>query len=360
MVASKGPMENTATPSGSGATVRETSAEDWIPLAGALDLVMAQLSVSLERAKRLIQFEIRPARWRERVAPSIAHMDLSSVPEWHIEPIDSARLTHAGIDWTEGSMFSAKDDSSFSGIEVESYHLRASLKSLATKQAANKRDFENRAWPVGRVLAWIAYRDPEHLDRPWWRAKVYDHPSSPKGPPLKNDRPPDSLLKELQEGCIRAYKNGSALAPEVWLDYKASQWRQWPDVQVKREKVLVIWPDGTSAPEGAISAVSASTAADAPLTDKDGVERRPPVGTTSDKSSGPKKEKRARASQADIQTVVTTYVGKVEFAREAPTQSGLLKFADEVLPAATRTQLFDQLAKVVLPRRGRPKSLKQS
>lgn len=98
--------------------------------------------------------------------------------------------------------------------------------------------FAEPFWPVQRVLRWIAFRDPAHLESSLRAGRMYS------SPPLKERSPETVLLRALQYDDVHAIQDGKELRRETWA---AADGRKWPDVHFRREDVLAMWPDPQSA-----------------------------------------------------------------------------------------------------------------
>jgi hypothetical protein len=107
-------------------------------------------------------------------------------------------------------------------------HIRTKAKAEAAK-----RDYENPAWPISRVLRWVAWRDPLKINKEWKHLVFYPAVDS------QNDDPPPTLLRALQEGALRAIDSGQELQPESWF---RTALNALPDVDFRREDVLKLWP----------------------------------------------------------------------------------------------------------------------
>ena len=100
------------------------------------------------------------------------------------------------------------------------------------------RHFGEPFWPVPRVLAWIAFRNPRMIETNWKAAIQYN--TSPIGQALEDRHPQSALLRALQDGSLPALRDGNQLGREKWANATG---RRWPDdLRFRREDVLALWP----------------------------------------------------------------------------------------------------------------------
>jgi hypothetical protein len=105
--------------------------------------------------------------------------------------------------------------------------------------------FKELFWPVERVIAWVAFRDPMRLEiRPatFYEATFWN---------AIDQAPTQTLSQALRDGRLRALKGGEAF-PHEQVD------PPWPgDIYFKTEDVLALWPpkpDGWSShPAGVVA-----------------------------------------------------------------------------------------------------------
>jgi hypothetical protein len=126
----------------------------------------------------------------------------------------------------------------------------AEERSRASRHDVAARLFAELFWPVPRVVAWIGFRTPDMIEADWRAAILYD--KSPIGQSLKDRHPQGTLLRRLQEGRLRALRDGNELAREKWANATG---REWPDdIRFRREDVLALWPaEREQTPEAQIS-----------------------------------------------------------------------------------------------------------
>ena len=113
----------------------------------------------------------------------------------------------------------------------------ASERSRAIKLEMTARLFADLFWPVSRALGWIAFRDEARIEdslrAATWYAVQADRP-------LRDANPQGTLLRVLQDGSLRALRDGKELPREAWANATG---RSWPDdVRFRREDVLALWP----------------------------------------------------------------------------------------------------------------------
>ena len=123
-------------------------------------------------------------------------------------------------------------------VDMAQHERDAEARSRALKHEVATRLFGELFWPAPHVLAWIAFRDPEMIETDWRAAKRYNKSSI--GQSLKERNPRGALLRALQEGSLRALRDGNELPREKW---STATGRNWPDdVRFRREDVLARWP----------------------------------------------------------------------------------------------------------------------
>jgi len=72
----------------------------------------------------------------------------------------------------------------------------AEARSREVKREMTARLFAEPFWPASRALGWIAFRDPQLIEKSWTAAKLYE--SSELGRALRDRNPSTSLLRALQ------------------------------------------------------------------------------------------------------------------------------------------------------------------
>ena len=117
----------------------------------------------------------------------------------------------------------------------------AKIKSQENKLAVASKLYDEPFWPVARVLSWIAFRALEMIEASWRAGVLY--PTSATGKALKDPRPCERLLRTLQEGGLRAIKDGQELSPEAWAN--ATGFQSTDGMRFRRKDVLAVWPAET-------------------------------------------------------------------------------------------------------------------
>jgi hypothetical protein len=113
----------------------------------------------------------------------------------------------------------------------------ADERSSVLKREVAARLFAELVWPVPRVLAWIAFREEACIEENWRAAKWY--PPQAAWPPRDGD-PQGTLVCALQDGSLRALRDGSEIPREAWANATGLSWPD--DVRFDREDVLALWP----------------------------------------------------------------------------------------------------------------------
>jgi hypothetical protein len=118
-------------------------------------------------------------------------------------------------------------------VDMAQQERDAEARSVALKHEVATRLFDDLFWPAPRVVAWIAFRNPQIIEASVRAAKRYDNKA------LKDRNPQGALLRALQGGSIQALRDGSAMPREKWA---TATGRRWPnDVRFRREDVLALW-----------------------------------------------------------------------------------------------------------------------
>jgi hypothetical protein len=113
----------------------------------------------------------------------------------------------------------------------------ASERSRAIKLEMTAGLFADLFWPVLRALGWIAFRDEARIEDSLRAATWY---SVQAERPLRDANSQGTLLRVLQDGSLRALRDGKELPREAWANATG---RNWPDdVRFRREDVLALWP----------------------------------------------------------------------------------------------------------------------
>ena len=157
--------------------------------------------------------------------PSIAHIVAATLP-----PLVNADVEPAGlIPFPDRSVWVGTDDVDWAASTVPAFPLlsgtdgedwcsrehmlgvrvnRAAVEDAADQQRAAEvrsrevkremtaRLFAEPFWPASRALGWIAFRDPQLIEKSWTAAKLYE--SSELGRALRDRNPSTSLLRALQ------------------------------------------------------------------------------------------------------------------------------------------------------------------
>jgi hypothetical protein len=126
-------------------------------------------------------------------------------------------------------------------------------------RTAAARAFHETVWPIERVLAWVALREPlrinesvetiRHsfflLDIPVEeRMKRLDSRLGITTPVELHDRDfGRSVLSAVQDGSLSGIKNGRRLEPEEWVSRTERDLFALPVVLFYRKEVLAIWPE---------------------------------------------------------------------------------------------------------------------
>jgi hypothetical protein len=118
-------------------------------------------------------------------------------------------------------------------------------RSMANRQRMLSDLFNEPYWPRERVLLWIGYRTWNVFDESFLSAmqaaKTYTPYQRPKTK-LWCNNPRRELLLTLQDGRLRAVRNGAELPPEAWAT--ATERQGWTTAdRFPRDKVLARWPD---------------------------------------------------------------------------------------------------------------------
>jgi hypothetical protein len=231
--------------------------------------------ITLSQAAQILRFERDStdgsSRWRLiellRRNPGIARVVTAALP-----PLANTKIVRSGlmplpdrclsvgvdeIDWATSTV---RAFPLLSGTDKEEWYLQDQTLGIRVNHAAvvdmaqQERDAETRSralkhevatrlfgelfWPAPQVLAWIAFRNPQMIEASWRAAVRYD--KSPIGQALKERNPRGALLRALQEGSLRALRDGNELPREKWA---TATGRNWPDdVRLRREDVLALWP----------------------------------------------------------------------------------------------------------------------
>jgi hypothetical protein len=120
-------------------------------------------------------------------------------------------------------------------VDMAQQERDADARSRALKHEVATRLFGELFWPAPRVVAWIAFRNPQMIEASVRAARLYDN----SGRALKDRDPQGALLRALQQGSLQALRDGSALPREIWA---TATGRSWPDdVRFRREDVLALW-----------------------------------------------------------------------------------------------------------------------
>jgi len=122
------------------------------------------------------------------------------------------------------------------GRDDEQGHRRAIAKRRRQDREYSMRLFGETDWPLARALAWIAWRNPVLLEKPWKLAGLY------KGnPKRKSRRPREDLMQELQAGKLLAIRDGERVQPLFWFGKTVQEMERLP-VRFDRSEVLALWP----------------------------------------------------------------------------------------------------------------------
>jgi hypothetical protein len=137
-------------------------------------------------------------------------------------------------------------------------------------------------WTWQWALRWIHFRDPDRLNESWWHLA-----EQPKGAnsPIRDTKPASSLMLALQEGRLRAIKEGQFLSRDAWADAPLDLQDR---VRFRREDVFRLWPlDAATAPKSGKASIPTQTTRirGSPLRDsvKHAIQQlwsdRPPLGS---------------------------------------------------------------------------------
>jgi hypothetical protein len=113
--------------------------------------------------------------------------------------------------------------------------------ATAGAQALELPTFDNLFWPWQRVLRWLYFRDTDRLNEGWWH--LADQPFGASSP-VRDPHPNTTLMRELQTGRLRAFREGAAVPREAWAGEPLQLRFQ---VHFRREDVLELWPASTAA-----------------------------------------------------------------------------------------------------------------
>jgi hypothetical protein len=100
-----------------------------------------------------------------------------------------------------------------------------------------ERLFAELFWPAERALRWIAFRDVTRIEDSLRSGTRYQGTSAEVP---KDTDPLGTLLRAVQDGSLRALKDGKELPRESWATATGRNWSE--DVRFLREAILGLWP----------------------------------------------------------------------------------------------------------------------
>jgi len=234
--------------------------KEWITIDAAAEILRFERDSSDSGRLRLMELLRRE--------PSIAHIVAATLPPLvnaDVEPAGLIPLPHRSVwvgtddvDWAASTvpafpLLSGTDGEDrcsrehMLGVRVNRAAVEdaadqqraAEVRSREVKREMTARLFAEPFWPASRALGWIAFRDPQLIEKSWTAAKLYE--SSELGRALRDRNPSTSLLRALQDGGLSALKDCNELPREKWA---TATGRIWPDdVRFRREDVLALWPE---------------------------------------------------------------------------------------------------------------------
>lgn len=200
------------------------------------------------------------------------------------------------------------------------------LARVVAKRATAWRLFSDPWWPIDRLIAWVAFRNPLRMEYSPRAAAFYDATKAA----LTDSRPAATVLHALQDGTLVAIRDGKKIGPEAW---SAVDVHGLPGVRafIRRVDALALWLPLESRP----------------LT----------VGAGSSQARKHSSASRSftRASVAKVQAKLREYLEAEKTAGRSASQKRAWAWVKNELPTASYRQVIDQLAKRP---RGRPRSKK--
>jgi hypothetical protein len=116
------------------------------------------------------------------------------------------------------------------------------LSAESIKHDAAAKLFESPAWPASQVLVWIAFRELSRIGDDWCSDMHHATWYTTHGAQAPVDTNPGrTLLHALQEGKLRAIRDGEAMPPEAW--FGATVRDLLADVMLRRSEALALWPE---------------------------------------------------------------------------------------------------------------------
>jgi len=110
-------------------------------------------------------------------------------------------------------------------------------------------------WQWQRLARWLYFRDSDRLNEGWWHLAEQPFGASS---PVRDPHPNTTLMRELQTGRLRAFREGAAVPREAWAGEPLDLRFQ---VHFRREDVLELWPASTPASQTLSIAPSPQAAA---------------------------------------------------------------------------------------------------
>jgi hypothetical protein len=101
--------------------------------------------------------------------------------------------------------------------------------------------FDEPFWSWQWLVRWLFFRDIDRLNEGWWHLAEQPEGSSS---PVRDPGPNATLMRELQTGRLRAFREGAAVPREAWAGEPLQLKFQ---VHFRREEVLELWPSQTAA-----------------------------------------------------------------------------------------------------------------
>jgi hypothetical protein len=253
-------------------TAAELEPADWRTLAEAVEQICSANRCEPEKAHGEIRGALAagalwPLRWADETEPPASgdfHHPVGGHDRWIV----------AEIDWNGGTVV---DDFELRVTEMpqarhrrllidrlaldalcrtlDAFRLKAStrppksIEALAADERSRamwrdyaQREFDKPEWTEWRVYSWLAYRTPSLICKIEKRDDLHvaRHYSTL---PMRDATPEMTLLRALQEGKLRAFRDGAVLKRKHWRGKEPEQVR---GVFFRRKDVLALWREATT------------------------------------------------------------------------------------------------------------------